>query len=259
MRKKTIVKFLSQLIALFFPGSIRRKKIRLTIQRYFSLPRFLRPHWMKSLHHYYSDHSQIIKDLATCYNPADFAQAGDKGPDIELASRWKTLITNNPSRILEVGSYQGASTVLWAYLFPKAHLTCVDFWQEDYTNQQQYDQIETVFDTVTTPFANRLHKIKSDSAPALTRLADTNERFDLIYIDAGHFEDNALIDTMLAWRLLDAGGVMVWDDYWLKNPAYNGKDVRPAVNHFLARHQGEYKVLSVHKMQVMVEKLPVSV
>lgn len=104
---------------------------------------------------------------------------------------------------------------------------------------------ERLFDKNTASFAARVRKIKADSAVALARLVAEGERFDLIYIDGSHFEDDVLTDTYLAWQLLDLGGVLIWDDYHWCNRAYVGKNPKPAIDHFLARHRGEFKVLAV--------------
>jgi hypothetical protein len=43
--------------------------------------------------------------------------------------------------------------------------------------------------------------------------------FDLIYIDADHHADAALRDAVLAWPMLKAGGLMIFDDYlWADMP-----------------------------------------
>lgn len=39
------------------------------------------------------------------------------------------------------------------------------------------------------------------------------QQFDLIYIDGSHMRVDVMMDAVLAWPLLKAGGVMVFDDY----------------------------------------------
>ena len=167
---------------------------------------------------------------------------------------WKGLYQGRaaPSRICEIGSWQGGSTVAFAFLFPKAHITCIDTWQGSDALNMSADP-EVLFDANTAPFAERLEKIKSDSFSGLLSLQSRGEKFDLIYVDGSHYEDDVLVDSILAWRLLNVGGVMIWDDYVWNYPPYNDKVPKAAVDWFLRRHPGQFRPLFVG-WQAVVEK-----
>ncbi len=87
----------------------------------------------------------------------------------------------------------------------------------------------------------------------LARLAADGEKFDLIYVDAGHHEDEVRSDTNLAWPMLNVGGVMIWDDYLWEYPPYGGKNPKPAIDEFLIKNRGNYRVLFA-AYQVIAEK-----
>ncbi len=224
--------------------AIFRKRLR---RRYWKLGKILRPHLAKSWRDYCYWWAKYSGELHDAFNHDDF-------PPIHGSYIvWKGAITTAPSRILELGSYQGGSAVVWARLFPDANITCVDAWKEYFGRLTNLDEAESIFDKVTVPFSKRLRKIKSDTFSALSKLINDGEMFDVIYIDAGHFEDNVLIDTYLSWRMLGDGGVLVWDDYAIGLAEYIGHQPRHAIDHFLNRHIGEYRVLSVYP-QVIIQK-----
>jgi predicted O-methyltransferase YrrM len=56
--------------------------------------------------------------------------------------------------------------------------------------------------------------------------------FDLIYVDGDHARDQVTIDSLLAWRCLHPGGIMIWDD----NEAYL-PDAAPLISAFIAMQQ----------------------
>ena len=168
---------------------------------------------------------------------------------------WKGLFQGRaaPSRICEVGSWQGSSAVAFASLFPKANITCIDTWQGNGNLMNMTVDPEALFDANTAPFAGRVEKIKSDSFSGLLSLQSRGEKFDLIYVDGSHFEDDVAVDTILAWRLLNVGGVIIWDDYRWRYPSYGDKVPETAINWFLRRHPSQFRPLLVG-WQAAVEK-----
>ena len=169
-------------------------------------------------------------------------------------ANWKGIFQGRaaPSRICEVGSWQGSSAVAFASLFPNANITCIDTWEGSDGLNMAADPL-ALFDANTAPFAERVEKIKSDSFSALLSLQSRGEKFDLMYVDGSHFEDDVAVDSILAWRLLNSGGVMIWDDYRWNYPPYGDKLPKTAINWFLRRHQNQYRPLFMGG-QAIVEK-----
>ena len=165
---------------------------------------------------------------------------------------WQYAVPNAPQRILEIGSWQGGSTVSLNHIYPNANITCIDAW-DGLDERDTALKPESFFDKNTAHFADRLRKLKLFSLPALTKLITDGETFDFIYIDGSHFEDDVLLDTYLAWQVLQVGGVMVWDDYLWQLPEYQGRNPKPAIDYFVTRNRRELKVLSVWP-QPMVQK-----
>src|SRR5262245_7056826 len=112
---------------------------------------------------------------------------------------------------LELGSWEGQSTVLAGWLFPKAHITAVDWFNNPKAVRN--------FEHNTAPFKDRVTPIKGTTHEVLIDLGHAGRRFDVIYIDADHRFDGVLLDTILSWALVKVGGCLIWDDYLWTNPS----------------------------------------
>jgi hypothetical protein len=80
--------------------------------------------------------------------------------------------------------------------------------------------------------------------------------FDGVYIDGGHEGRTVLEDTVLAWRLLKVGAVIVWDDYEWRDPHPHRQHLptpKPAIDAFLALY-GQYLDVLHREWQVIAVK-----
>jgi hypothetical protein len=121
------------------------------------------------------------------------------------------------ARVLEVGSFEGlsASFVLWR--LADAELTCVD----TFAGIPAYEaygiggpELEQRFDrNVALVDSSRVRKRPGQSHRVLSDLLTKAELFDLIYVDASHQALDVLADAALAWQLLSAHGLLIFDDY----------------------------------------------
>lgn len=138
---------------------------------------------------------------------------------------WKNLLeTSKPSRILEVGSFEGRSTT---YIIQECskwnplYVHCIDTWE----GGEEHEGID--FETVERRFEHNIKlslkataspvsvwKHKGKSVDMLCKIIASGEKqFDLIYIDGSHIAADVLTDAVLAFRLLKVGGVLVFDDF----------------------------------------------
>jgi len=172
---------------------------------------------------------------------------------VKLLSPLKAM--EQPLRVLEIGSWEGRSTVFLLGFLPTAMVTAVDTWEGGVEHQQRPElaTLEQRFDNNVAAFRDRLVKRKGFSSVILAELAqEETECFDFIFIDGSHFADDVMIDAVQAWRLLRSGGILVFDDYlwrierygWTKNPAQ-------AINLFLRLIRGDYVLLHVgHQLAI---------
>ena len=130
----------------------------------------------------------------------------------------------NPKKILEIGSYEGAAA---CYLIEKLgknnflEVHCIDTWEEsDGLSKEEALIVEKRFDYNMQLAVNRSQnktkyfKHKSQSHLVLSKMiADGVGDFDLIYVDASHYAVDVLTDAVLSFKLLKAGGMLIFDDY----------------------------------------------
>lgn len=162
----------------------------------------------------------------------------------------------DPVRILEIGSWEGRSTLFLLAYFRQGHLTAVDTWAgSEYHHYRDLQGLEARFDGNLAPFASRLTKRKGASVHVLAELLDEQQKFDVIYVDGSHFADDVLTDAISAWRLLEQGGLLIFDDFlW---PGYPRARANPAwaINVFLKYRKGEYKILNVYSQLILQKKV----
>lgn len=190
---------------------------------------------------------------------------------------WDTLITQlNPTRILEIGSYEGAST---CYLIEKLaaskeiELHCVDTWEggvehkEGGVAEANMFEVEDRFHHNTqlaiSKFQNNvqlfLHKGFSDVA--LSQLISDGKQgyFDFIYVDGSHQAPDVLCDALLSFRLLKNNGVIAFDDYlWQEQLPYGADPIRCpkiAIDAFTNIYCRKIRVISAPLNQLYVQKI----
>jgi methyltransferase family protein len=102
-----------------------------------------------------------------------------------------------PSRILEIGSFQGHTALAMAMNSPvETRITALDILPD---HGEVYRH---------TPYAARIDRVvgQADSLPAAAS-------FDFIFLDADHRYEEVVRDTEAALRLLATGGILFWHDY----------------------------------------------
>lgn len=79
-------------------------------------------------------------------------------------------------------------------------------------------------------------------------------KFVFVYIDGSHRSTEVLEDTILSWRLLKKGGILIFDDYGLNRYKNELENPKPAIDAFLSIFFGKYEVIS-KGYQVCLRKL----
>ncbi len=189
---------------------------------------------------------------------------------------WDQLIPQlNPRKVLEIGSYEGASTCyLIDTLGHRADLEihCVDTW-EGGAEHQDGGYVQTDMSRVEARFhhntqiaignANNpidlvLHKGFSDIE--LSKLLADGKKgyFDFIYVDGSHQAPDVLCDALLSFRLLRKNGVIAFDDYLWQEPLPYGIDPircpKPAIDAFTNLYCRKIRVIPAPLYQLYVEK-----
>lgn len=170
---------------------------------------------------------------------------------------WRQIIDKNkPRKILEIGSFEGRSTV-WIIenctvaVDGDIEITCIDTWDGGIEHQKG-GQIETSMPDVERRFNSNvaiaqgkvahkaeIHRLKMYSNLALAKLIaeGKTEYFDLVYVDGSHQAPDVLIDAVMSFQVLKVGGIMIFDDYLWSMDRPGTQDVlkmpKPAIDAFM--------------------------
>ncbi len=139
---------------------------------------------------------------------------------------WNSIVPQyKPSKILEIGSYEGQSVCFLIDLLghnDQLEIYCLDTWQGGQEHAGiDMTAVETLFDSNVaeaieqTKKPHQVIKLKGNSAIGLSSLLYQGKEsyFDLIYIDGSHETPDVFSDAALSYRLLRQGGLMIFDDY----------------------------------------------
>lgn len=190
---------------------------------------------------------------------------------------WDQLLPMyNPSKMLEVGSYEGASACYLVEKLAPSHpieLHCVDTWEggiehqaggmaaSDMNSVEQRFQhnIRLAVERSPNPVDLHIHKGYSDHHLASLLAKGMRNHFDLIYIDGSHQAPDVLCDAVLAFRLLRVGGLMVFDDYTWSETAITAKDPircpKVAIDTFTNIYCRKLAFIKAPLLQLYVQKM----
>lgn len=192
-------------------------------------------------------------------------------------SAWDQLIPHvNPTRILEIGSYEGASACYLIDSLSKQksiEIHCIDSWEGGLENKAG-GFVESDMPAVERRFlhntalsvaraANKVelvcHKGYSDNELAKLLAGGKQGYFDFIYVDGSHQAPDVLCDALLSFRLLRTQGVMAFDDYLWSEPLPGGIDPircpKPAIDAFTNLYCRKIRILVAPPLQLYVQKV----
>jgi len=141
----------------------------------------------------------------------------------------------HPRRIFEFGTYDGATTLLLARAAPQAQVTTFDLPPEDVVAMGGV--VAEQLDIVGGAGAKFRGQPESER---IVQLYGDSRKFDpkpyegamgLVLVDGSHEYDCAQADCQNALRMLEPGGLIVWDDYAARWPG-----VVRAVDELAERH-----------------------
>jgi hypothetical protein len=159
---------------------------------------------------------------------------------------------NKSIKALEVGSWEGMSSLFILSTLPKATLISVDTWQgaDEHQGSSTLQTIEVNFDKNIEIYRDRSTKFKGTSFNFFNEYV-AKDSFDLVYIDGSHHTDDVIVDAIKGFELLNVGGIMIFDDYFwgyynkpIDNPA-------GAINAFLRLKEGAYEILCLYGQLIL--------
>ncbi len=168
-----------------------------------------------------------------------------------------------PKKILEIGSYEGASTCFLIEFLGKDfpfEIHCVDTWLGGQEHKEiNMSEVEARFlkntELAIQQVPNQVnlvrHKGYSDKILA-SLLASNQVDFDFIYVDGSHEAPDVIVDAILSFRLLKVGGVIGFDDYiWgMDNILFSPKI---AIDSFVNIYSKKLRIVNLN-LQIYLQK-----
>ena len=182
-------------------------------------------------------------------------------PHVPLWERLLAGYRGQPGlRFLEVGSFEGRST-LWLLenilTHRTARLVCVDTFQGSPEHERLGLDVTDIYGRFcrnVQPHWRKVQVLRGLSQEVLRddRLAPGS--FHFAYIDGSHRAREVLEDTVLAFRLLRTGGLLIFDDYGWEDAPEETERPRLGIDAFLSVYRGAYSLLH-QGYQVAIEKV----
>jgi SAM-dependent methyltransferase len=175
--------------------------------------------------------------------------------NIKYLSRiiYKFELNYKKVNILEIGCYEGLSTVFFLSTLKNSNIYCVDPFLDFAENKDKdFNQVFENFKNNTKEFQTRVRLSKTTSDEFFKK--NLNEKFDLIYIDGNHHSDNVLRDARNSFKLLNKNGFIVFDDFlW---DYYNEINLNPigGVKQFLSENFFNLRIVSIGYQLVIQKK-----
>lgn len=122
-----------------------------------------------------------------------------------------------PRRIFEIGTFEGATTLILAEAAPSAEIYTLDLPRGASPAHAVAHEVEAVADD-----AIGARFVGSEAASRITQLRGDSTTFDfspwfgscdLVLVDGGHDYETVKSDTANALRLLSESATLLWDDY----------------------------------------------
>lgn len=141
-------------------------------------------------------------------------------------------------RVLEVGAFEGRASTWFLGNFALLNLTVIDPWA--FTDGAT-DETFSRFSHNVSQFSDRVTVMRGTSKLMRT-LGDCE--YDVIYVDGEHTSAAVMHDAVLAYELLKAGGLLIFDDYLGGDKSV--KYPKPAIDLFHAAYGvlGKIEILS---------------
>ena len=163
----------------------------------------------------------------------------------EIKNRLSSFLDkSNENNILEIGCFEGISSVFFADNFLDNHnssLTCVDPFLTINNNDhiqflQNNEEMNFDFNISSCRNSNKIiiNKITSDLF-----FENNNKMYNFIYIDGNHEIDFIYRDMENSFKFLEKNGIMWMDDYG----GGDGIKIKNTMNWFLEKYKDQYEVI----------------
>jgi len=160
---------------------------------------------------------------------------------------------NKPIKILEIGIDKGINLQKFIKIFLESNEESEYYGIDafDKSNENKKNVNEIINNSIRK---NNIHLINKESIIALQDLTNNNILFDIIYINSLYINKNILSDSIMAIKLLNINGIIIFDDYIL--PIIDSNILNPfnLINELLNLHINELEIIYIG-YQIILKKI----
>lgn len=165
---------------------------------------------------------------------------------------YKFNLINRSLNILEIGSFEGKSTLFFLKIFNNSKITCVDTFEPSEENlDKDFNIVYDNFKKNIKPYKDRVNIFKGTSDNFFKK--NNQESYDLIYVDGNHKYDFVLRDANNSFKKLKRGGIMVFDDFmWNYYDDINQNPIG-AIKEFIKDNFFQIKIISISYQLALIK------
>ena len=157
-------------------------------------------------------------------------------------------------KVLEIGSYEGRSSVFILEYLKNAHLTCVDNFepfQELLGDNKKFNLVYENFIKNINRYSKRVSVKKEKSS---NFFFNNKDKFDFIFIDGSHKFADVINDAFESFKILNSGGIIIFDDFLWHNHQKFNNSITFAIITFLHSNKNKIKII-YSNYQIMIKKI----
>ena len=127
----------------------------------------------------------------------------------------KYIDVTNSNKILEIGSYEGASACFFSDILLNnngSELTCVDPFDNSDPTSPVTDNVKVLFYSNISQSKN-YNKITVKELYSNDFYNENNKTYNFIYIDGSHRLDDITVDFTNCLKIIETNGIIWMDDY----------------------------------------------
>jgi len=124
--------------------------------------------------------------------------------------------------MVEIGSFTGESSVIFAKQNAVKTLYCIDPWVGGYDSDDKgamcdFTEVERLFDERTNKYTDKIIKIKNTSTNAINYFIENDIKVDLVYIDGNH-QEHMVTEDINNYKQIIKEGMFISGHDWQHLP-----------------------------------------
>lgn len=175
--------------------------------------------------------------------------------DITAKSNFEEFVpTDRKLRVLQIGTYTGDATVWLHENRDIEFMDDVDTWQgsnEDSHESIDFDEVYKYYMTRVKDY-DRLRSWHMTSDSFFGR--EYGRTYNLIYVDGDHTASQTALDGINAFRLLESGGIIIFDDLTWQSGKGEFYDPRLGIEAFYHLHK-DFLTVNATNSQFIVTRI----